>query len=89
LERCDAIRKPQRFEQVLQACECDARGRLGKQEEAYPQARRLQRALEAALAVPTASIAAAAQAQGQQAEQIGQAIAAERVKALSRTLLAI
>jgi tRNA nucleotidyltransferase (CCA-adding enzyme) len=89
LERCDAIRKPQRFAQVLQACECDARGRLGKQEEAYPQARRLQRALEAALAVPTASIAAAAQAQGQQAEQIGQAIAAERVKALSRTLLAI
>ena len=29
LERCDAIRKPARFAQVLQACECDARGRLG------------------------------------------------------------
>src|SRR3569833_3172206 len=27
LERCDAFRKPQRFEQVLLACECDARGR--------------------------------------------------------------
>src|SRR5690606_30523554 len=29
LERCDAIRKPARFEDVLLACECDARGRLG------------------------------------------------------------
>ena len=26
LERCDAIRKPARFEQALAACECDARG---------------------------------------------------------------
>lgn len=89
LERCDAIRKPQRFAQVLQACECDARGRLGKQDEAYPQAKRLHRALEAALAVPTADIAAAAQAQGKQAEQIGQAIAAERIRALSQVLQAI
>jgi tRNA nucleotidyltransferase (CCA-adding enzyme) len=86
LERCDAIRKPQRFAQVLQACECDARGRLGKQDEAYPQAKRLHRALEAAIAVPTAPIAAAAQVQGKQAEQIGQAIAAERIRVLSQAL---
>jgi tRNA nucleotidyltransferase (CCA-adding enzyme) len=32
LERCDAIRKPQRFAQILLACECDARGRLGLEE---------------------------------------------------------
>lgn len=82
LERCDAIRKPQRFAQVLQACECDARGRLGKQGDAYPQAVRLQRALDAALTVPTAEIAQAAQAQGKQAEQIGQAIAQARVQAI-------
>jgi tRNA nucleotidyltransferase (CCA-adding enzyme) len=89
LERCDAIRQPQRFAQVLQACECDARGRLGKQDESYPQAQRLQRALDAALSVSTAHIAAAAQAQGKQAAQIGQAIAAERVKAIAQALLAI
>jgi tRNA nucleotidyltransferase (CCA-adding enzyme) len=82
LERCDAIRKPQRFAEVLQACECDARGRLGKENEPYPQAKRLQTALNAALAVSTAEIAEAAIAQGKKAEQIGQAIAAERVRAI-------
>jgi tRNA nucleotidyltransferase (CCA-adding enzyme) len=82
LERCDAIRKPQRFTQILQACECDARGRLGKEDEPYPQAQRLQTALNAALAVSTAEIAEAAVAQSKKAVQIGQAIAAERVRAI-------
>jgi len=50
LERCDAIRRPQRFAEVLLACECDARGRLGHAEDAYPQAARLHAALDAALA---------------------------------------
>ena len=54
LERCDAFRKPQRFEQVLLACECDARGRLGLQENPYPQRDRLLAALAAARAVDTA-----------------------------------
>ena len=45
LERCDAFRKPQRFEDVLLACECDARGRLGLEERAYPQRERLLQAL--------------------------------------------
>jgi tRNA nucleotidyltransferase (CCA-adding enzyme) len=84
LERCDAIRKPQRFAQVLQACECDARGRLGKENETYPQAQRLQAALDAALAVSTAEIAEAAIAQGKKDAQIGQAIAAAREKAIER-----
>jgi tRNA nucleotidyltransferase (CCA-adding enzyme) len=82
LERCDAIRKPQRFAQILQACECDARGRLGRENEAYPQARRLQTALDAALSVSTPEIAEAAVAQGKKAAQIGQAIAVERVRAI-------
>jgi tRNA nucleotidyltransferase (CCA-adding enzyme) len=86
LERCDAIRKPQRFTQILQACECDARGRLGKENEAYPQATRLQTALDAALAVSTPEIAEAAVAQGKKAAQIGQAIAAERVRAIDGVL---
>ncbi len=57
LERCDAFRKPARFAQVLQACECDARGRQGLEESAYPQATRLSNALAAAQAVATKSIA--------------------------------
>jgi tRNA nucleotidyltransferase (CCA-adding enzyme) len=86
LERCDAIRKPQRFIDVLQACECDARGRLGLQDEAYTPAKNLHRALDVVLAVPTAEIAAQAFALGQRAEQIGQAIAAARGKALAKHL---
>jgi tRNA nucleotidyltransferase (CCA-adding enzyme) len=51
LERCDAIRKPARFAEVLLACECDARGRLGFEEAPYPQRQRLAGALAAAQSV--------------------------------------
>jgi tRNA nucleotidyltransferase (CCA-adding enzyme) len=51
LERCDAFRKPARFVEVLLACECDARGRLGLAEAAYPQRQRLFQALQAAQTV--------------------------------------
>ncbi len=64
LERCDAIRRPERFAEVLLACECDARGRLGFAEVAYPQRERLLLALSLAQAVPTQPIAAEAQARG-------------------------
>ncbi len=37
LEACDAFRRPARFEALLEACECDARGRLGLETRAYPQ----------------------------------------------------
>lgn len=57
LERCDAIRRPQRFDEVLLACECDARGRLGFEEQAYPQRARLQGALRAAQTVDSGVIA--------------------------------
>jgi tRNA nucleotidyltransferase (CCA-adding enzyme) len=59
LERCDAIRRPERFAEVLQACECDARGRLGHGEDAYPQRERLLSALAAARSVDTERIAQA------------------------------
>jgi tRNA nucleotidyltransferase (CCA-adding enzyme) len=44
LERTDAFRKPERFEQFLLACEADARGRLGLEREPYPQADILRKA---------------------------------------------
>ena len=37
LEATDAFRKPERFGQLLLACEADSRGRLGFEERAYPQ----------------------------------------------------
>lgn len=86
LERCDAIRQPERFAQVLQACECDARGRLGFDEAAYPQADRLWKAQQAALSVETAPIAQAAAAQGLKGPKIGEQIAKARVKAIAASL---
>lgn len=72
LQRCDALRRPERFEQVLLACEADARGRLRHASKAYPQAQRLRLALQAALAADTAAVAAAVQAQpGQNPDQLG------------------
>ena len=58
LERCDALRRPERFAQVLLACECDARGRGGLAEQPYPQRPRLLEALAVAQRVETAAIAA-------------------------------
>ena len=36
LERCDAFRRPERFEEILTACEADFRGRLGHESRDYP-----------------------------------------------------
>jgi tRNA nucleotidyltransferase (CCA-adding enzyme) len=83
LERCDAIRKPARFAEVLLACECDARGRTGFEDSAYPQRPRLQAALDRVLAVATAPIAAAAAQRGASGPQIGEAIRKARAAALA------
>ena len=86
LQRCDALRKPERFAQVLLACECDARGRLGFEHSAYPQRARLQAALGAAQSVATAGLAQAAQAAGARGADIGQAVAQARTRALQAWL---
>ncbi|MEM5299382.1 multifunctional CCA addition/repair protein [Burkholderia sp. JPY481] len=57
LERSDAIRKPARFAEALQACESDARGRLGLEMSEYPQAERLRVALVAARGVDAGAVA--------------------------------
>ena len=86
LQRCDALRKPERFAQALWACECDARGRWGFEAAAYPQRGRLEQALAVALGVATGPIAAQAVAAGKQGAAIGQAVDAVRVQALAATL---
>jgi tRNA nucleotidyltransferase (CCA-adding enzyme) len=85
LERCDAIRKPGRFAEVLLACECDARGRAGLQDAPYPQRERLMLALGQVLSVATAPVAEAAAAQGASGEQIGAAVRRARLAALCVT----
>src|SRR6185369_10061365 len=83
LERCDAFRKPQRFDLALLACECDARGRLGLEEKPYPQRERLLAALAAAQGVPTHEIAAQAQQQQIDGARIGEMIHHARVQAVT------
>ena len=58
LAAADVYRKPQRFEELLAACESDYRGRSGRENLAYPQADWLRLAAQAARAVDAGAIAA-------------------------------
>jgi tRNA nucleotidyltransferase (CCA-adding enzyme) len=86
LERCDAFRKPARFGEILLACECDARGRLGFAEQPYPQRERLAGTLAAAQAVDTAAIAQQAMGLGLAGPKVGERIHAARVAAVAAWL---
>jgi tRNA nucleotidyltransferase (CCA-adding enzyme) len=86
LERCDAFRKPLRFQELLLACECDARGRQGQLESAYPQRCRLLAALAISQQVATDKVAALAMATGVTGKIIGQMIHQARVSALQAGL---
>lgn len=57
LEKTDALRRTERFEQFLLACEADARGRLGLETRPYPQRALLQAALAAARSIDIPALA--------------------------------
>ena len=86
LVRCDALRRPERFLLALQACACDARGRLGKADEAYPQQPRLAALLKAAQSVDSAAVSAQALQEGLQGLAVGARLDAARVAAISSAL---
>ena len=54
MERADAFRRPERFDQALLACEADSRGRTGLENDPYPQRAYLLAARDAAAAVKPA-----------------------------------
>jgi len=56
LENTDALRRPQRFEQLLAACACDFHGRLGWAEKDYPAPTLFMQALAAVRGVDAAMI---------------------------------
>ena len=85
LERSDALRKPARFAEALQACEADLRGRLGWETAPYPQAERLRVALVAVRAVDAGAIARDC---GGGAEKIKEAVHRARVTAVEEALAA-
>jgi tRNA nucleotidyltransferase (CCA-adding enzyme) len=74
----DALRRPERFEEFLLACEADSRGRLGLERRDYPQTDYLRSALATIQAISAHQFAE----QGLVGKAIGEALYAERVKAL-------
>ena len=80
LEKADAFRRPERFAQVLLACEADARGRTGFEAQPYPQRQYLQAARDEAASIkPTATDIAE-----RSGEQIAAQLRAQRLKAIAQ-----
>jgi len=79
LETVDAFRRPERFADLLLACECDARGRTGLESRSYPQVAYLQRAREAAAAVTLTE----ADRSGLSGKAIGEKIREKRLAAVT------
>ncbi len=74
----DALRRPERLDVFLAACLADKRGRLGHENDAYPQADFLRAARDAAAAIQAGPLVA----RGLQGPAVGEAMERERVKAI-------
>ncbi|MBS0448792.1 MAG: multifunctional CCA addition/repair protein [Proteobacteria bacterium] len=86
VERCDGLRRPERFADLLLACECDMRGRGGWSEAPYPQRALLLRVLALARSVDSAAVSAAALARGLEGADVGAALHAARAAAVAQGL---
>ncbi len=78
LESCDAFRRPERFQELLIACEADYRGRGGFRDRPYPQAALLRKAQEQAMAVTLTD----ADREGLTGDKIGELLRRRRLAAL-------
>ncbi len=58
-DNCDLWRRPERFVQILQVCESDARGRTGHENDDYPQSAYMLDCARAAQAVNAGELASA------------------------------
>jgi tRNA nucleotidyltransferase (CCA-adding enzyme) len=79
LEECDAFRRPERFSEMLLACQCDAQGRTGLESSPYPQ----REVLEAARAAASAAQLNEDERAGLNGPAIAAALKAKRLAALS------
>lgn len=82
LEKTDALRRPARFQQLLEACLCDYTGRLGWEDRSYEQPQRLIAALVAVNAIEAGKIAASCTDKG----SIPQRIHVARIEAVKQAL---
>lgn len=80
LEHGDAFRRPTRFAEFLEACECDARGRLGFAEKPYPQRARVEQALEITRSISLTE----SEREGLDGAAIGERLRSKRLAALKR-----
>lgn len=80
LDEIDAFRRPSRFADFLVACEADARGRLGLEQQPYAQSAYLQAAQSAAARIDAREFTAA----GLTGEAIGEAIQKRRIEVIAR-----
>jgi tRNA nucleotidyltransferase (CCA-adding enzyme) len=78
LESCDAFRRPERFRELLVACEADYRGRGGFRDRLYPQAALLRQAQDQAIAV----VLTDADREGLAGDRIGELLRRRRLAAL-------
>ena len=83
LEHTDALRRPQRFAQLLEACACDYHGRLGWEDKPIPSEDLFLRALAAFRAVDAAAIARACANPAEIPERLHRARSAAVKEALS------
>ncbi|THJ36612.1 multifunctional CCA addition/repair protein [Lampropedia aestuarii] len=88
LERCDAFRRPERFEQILTACQwLDADcASTAKHAKIQTTLARLRASLQVAQQVPTAAIAQKAFEQGLKGDKIGECIQQARTEAIAQYL---
>lgn len=87
IERCDGLRRPERFGAMLDACACDFHGRTGYEARPYPQRERLLAALAAVRSVDAGAIARALEDKSRIPAEVHAARVAA-VKALVRPLVA-
>jgi tRNA nucleotidyltransferase (CCA-adding enzyme) len=84
LESLDAFRRGHRVTEFLDACEADARGRTGLEEQPYPQRELVLSAWQAALPVDSAAVASRGDGgAGLDGEELGEAIRQARLKAVA------
>lgn len=82
LIRCDALRKPARFEKMLDACRADMRGRKNGENETYPQAEFLQGLADKLRNLDISDI----QQQGLSGEAMGDAIRDARLRLIKEEM---
>jgi tRNA nucleotidyltransferase (CCA-adding enzyme) len=84
LEGADAFRRPERFDQMVTACEADFRGRGGYADLPYPQGERLRRVFAATAGLDLGPVVA----QAAQPAQVPERIREARVAAIRSVLAA-